>query len=287
MDINKMLLDSIDLHVHCSPDGIEDRRVNALQLAQQALKCGMKHVVIKSHQFCTAPLAWMVNKIVNQPVLVGSLVLNDCAGGLNPRAIEVAFREGAKIIWMPTTSAQADIEARSLETVKHEKTAPQGISVLDKDGNLVPEMKEIFNVIKAHDLVLATGHLSTEESIAVANESLKRGIKTILTHPLAKKFGVSFTLEQARDLVNKGAFLEFCFTSCMPPVRMTPIQIINHIEILGADHCLLTTDFGKASKPPPTEGFRMMLSEMTRSGLSEKVLESIVKVNPYKLLFSK
>jgi hypothetical protein len=287
LNIDKLMSDSIDLHVHCGPDAFAERRVDALQLAQQACESGMKHVVIKSHQFCTAPLASMVNKIVNRPVLIGSLVLNNSVGGLNPEAIKVAFKEGAKIIWMPTTSAKADIEDRYAKIAPNNEITSPGISLLDKDGNLVPVMKEILALIKNNNLVLATGHISNQEAIAVANESLGQGIKTIITHPLAKLFGVSFTLEQARYLANKGAFIELCFHACIPPVRMSPLEIVKYIGTLGADHCLLSTDFGKSHEPSPTEGFRMMLSQMIRFGLPENELETTVKTNPDKLLFSK
>jgi hypothetical protein len=284
LNTGKLMLDSIDLHVHCGPDTFVERSVDALQLAQQASESGMKYVVIKSHQFCTAPLASMINKIVNKSVLVGSLVLNASVGGLNPEAVRVASKEGARIIWLPTTSAKADIEARSRNKAHKGKVVFSGISVINIDGNLVPEMKEILEIVKAHDLVLATGHISFPEIMAVANESLGQRIKTVLTHPLTKGFVQSFSVEQAQDLVNKGAFVEFCFNSCMPPMRTSPFEIVNLIKTLGADHCLLSTDFGQAYNPPPTEGFRMMLSQMVRFGLSETELERIVKINPDYLL---
>lgn len=297
MTISELQKGSIDLHVHCAPDAYVERRVDALQLAQQAVESGMKHVVIKSHQFCTCSLAAMVNKIVDHPVLIGSLVLNVGAGGLNPEAVRVAAREGAKIIWLPTTSAKDDILAKAAGSIKasskahlhgdnkNERSLFPGISVLDDNGNLVPIMKEIMAVIQSNNLVLATGHVSIPEAIAVAEVALQQGVKTIITHPLTKMFGARFTIEQAKDLIKKGAFIEFCFTSCMPPMRMAPAEIIKCIENFGADHCLLTTDFGQMHNPPPTEGFRMMLSQMIRYGLSENELKTIVQTNPNKLLF--
>ena len=288
MNIDQLMAGSIDLHVHCAPDGFEERRVDALQLAQQAIEYGMKHVVVKSHQFCSAPMAAMVNKAVNQPVLIGSLVLNDCAGGLNPEAVKVAAKEGAKIIWMPTTSARSHIEARSRrKDANNAQAAPQGISVIDKDGNLVPEVHQILDIIKAENLVLATGHISATEIIAIANEARKRGVKTILTHLITKGFGHTFPVETAVELAQKGAFVEFCFNLCLPPGRMTPADFVENIKILGADHCVLSTDLGQPQNPFPAEGFRMALTQMIRAGLSENEVEKLVKINPEKLLFSK
>jgi len=53
---------------------------------------------------------------------------------------------------------------------------------------------------------------------------------------------------------------------------------------IGPEHCVLDTDFGRDFNPPPTEGFRMMLAMMLRSGLSEDELRILVKVNPARVL---
>jgi hypothetical protein len=283
--VDQLMVDAIDLHVHCSPDAFTERRLDALQLAQQASESGMKHVVIKSHQYCTSSMAYMVNKIINKPILVGSLVLNAAVGGLNPEAVRVGAKEGAKIIWLPTTSSEEEIKIHYKKSPRKDPVDFHGISVMDNVGNLVPEMKEILSIIKKNNLILATGHISIPEAITVANESLAQGIKTIITHPFAKPFGVSLNVEQAKDLVKRGAYIEFCFISCMPPMRLSPLEIVNYTSTFGPDHCLLTTDFGQVHNPPPTEGFRMMLSYMIKFGLSENELETMVKTNPHKLLF--
>jgi predicted TIM-barrel fold metal-dependent hydrolase len=60
--------------------------------------------------------------------------------------------------------------------------------------------------------------------------------------------------------------------------------MVEHIKAVGAERCILSTDFGQAINPAPTEGFRTMLAHMLKFGLSEKELEILVKVNPAKLL---
>ena len=54
--------------------------------------------------------------------ILGSVTLNDAVGGLNPFAVEAALDLGARVIWMPTISAQNHI-------VKHGGTA-SGIHLL-------------------------------------------------------------------------------------------------------------------------------------------------------------
>ena len=74
MTIDQLMVDAIDLHVHGAPEPIlGQRRINAFQLAQLAKDAGMKAIVVKSHEFGTATMAWIVNRLVNSPILVGSI----------------------------------------------------------------------------------------------------------------------------------------------------------------------------------------------------------------------
>ena len=48
----------------------------------------------------------MVNEALGGEVRVlGALTLNASVGGMNPLAVEIAAREGARILWMPTVDA--------------------------------------------------------------------------------------------------------------------------------------------------------------------------------------
>ena len=87
--IDQLLKGAIDMHVHAAPD-IRERRLDALQLARQAEQAGMKAVVLKSHCYPTAPLAYIVNQIVPGILVIGSLCLDKENGGLNPEAVEVS-----------------------------------------------------------------------------------------------------------------------------------------------------------------------------------------------------
>ena len=286
--INRIMTDAIDLHVHCAPDPFTERRLNAHQLALEAREAGMRAVVIKNHNYCTALLARQVNEITDLPILFGSIALNRSVGGLNADVVEAAAIAGAKIIWLPTLSSADEIRTHppdkygAPETLK--KKNDSGIDLLNVDGSLVPEIAPILEVIKRYNLVLATGHISIPEAIAVAKEALAKKIDVIITHPFAKPFAKSIEIEQAQELVSKGAIIEFCLLAMMPPMRITPAEVIRHIRTLGAEHCILSSDQGQVFNPTPTEGFRMMIANMLRFGLTEKELEILVKVNPGRLL---
>jgi hypothetical protein len=285
-NINEMFTGAIDLHVHCGPDPFAERRVNAHQVALEAQEAGMRAVVIKNHNYCTALLAQQVNEISDVPILFGSIALNTSVGGLNPDVVEAAAIAGAKIIWLPTLSATEEIQTHPPErhgapgTVKPDS----GIDLLRADGSLVPQIAPILEVIKRYNLVLATGHISIPEVFAVANQALEKKIDVIITHPFAKAFANSIKIEQAQELVSKGAIIEFCFLAMMPPMRITPAEVIRNIRALGAEHCILSSDHGQAFNANPAEGFRMMVAQMLRFGLTKEELELLVKVNPARLL---
>jgi hypothetical protein len=277
--LDNLMVDAIDLHVHGAPEPIEGpRRVNLFELAQQAKAAGMKGVVIKSLRFGTVPVTALVNEIIDSHILIGSLVLNQDVGGLNPEIVETQARSGAKVIWLPTFSASAHIQANG-------KGKDQGISILDQNGKIVPEMAKILQIINKHKLVLATGHVSKPEVFAVTTEARRQGIEVIITHPLAGPRGALISTDEARELAEIGAYIEFTFAHCMPPMMMSPEEMAVCVKAIGAEHCVLSTDFGQLFNPPATEGFRMMLATLLEfSNLTEDELSIMVKVNPGKIL---
>src|SRR5215469_14434502 len=146
---------AIDLHVHSSPD-VDARRFNDFELAQEARRAGMGGILIKSHQNSTAERAWLVSKVISGIQVFGGLVLNDTVGGLNVAAVKLALAMGAKQIWMPTRSAMND-------RLYHGRSG--GISILDPNGELVPELTPILEAISGSNCILGTGHLSVRESL--------------------------------------------------------------------------------------------------------------------------
>jgi len=279
MTIDQLMVGAIDLHVHGAPEPIEGpRRINLFELARQAKDAGMKGIVIKSLRFGTITVTALVNEIINSPVLIGSLVLNRDVGGLNPDVVETHVRSGAKIIWLPTISAAAHIKASG-------NSKDQGISILDQNGKLIPEMIKIMQILSKHKSVLATGHVSKAEVFAVTAEARSRGIEVIITHPLAGPRGPLISTAEAQELAGMGAYIEFTFAHCMPPMTMSPEEMSGFIKVIGPEHCVLSTDFGQRFNPPAIEGFRMMLDALLRLGrLTEDELTIMVKVNPCRIL---
>jgi hypothetical protein len=229
-----------------------------------------------------------VNQLANSTILVGSLVLNNDVGGLNPDVVEAQARSGAKVIWLPTFSAAAHIRTRTKGKTGPngaEKEPDNGISIIDAGGKLTPQMVRVLDVIRRNKLVLATGHVSKPEVYAVVREALRQHINVIITHPLAGSVGPLLSIEEAKELAGMGAYIECTFAHCMPPMILSPENMAGYIKTIGPEHCVLSTDFGQVFNPPATEGFHMMLATILQfSKLSEDELRIMVKVNPAKIL---
>ncbi|MFH1003530.1 MAG: DUF6282 family protein [Chloroflexota bacterium] len=288
--VNELMTGAIDFHVHTGPDPFHERRPDAYNLALSARALGMRGIVCKCHHYGTAPLVEVVNGVVPGFSLIGSLVLNESVGGLNPEVVEVAAKAGARVIWMPTYSSTSDFKRKQAGATSYPITvgryaATEPIPLIDHSGKLVPQVMPILEIIKSQDIVLATGHISVPEIYALTAEARRMDIKVTITHPLSTRVGSPLNLEQQREMVKLGAYIEHTFMPCMPiSERISPAVLVEHVKGVGAEHCLLTTDFGQVLLPSPPEGFRMMVAMLLRYGLTEAELEKAVKLNPARLL---
>ena len=275
--IDRLMEDAVDIHVHFAPDPRVERRCDALELAQCAKAMGMRGVVLKSHEYPTHPVAYTVSKVVSGISVIGGITLNVEVGGLNPMAVEASANVGGRVVWMPTFSARADRQRRGLNG---------GISLLNGKGRLLPEVYPILETIKRHDMVLATGHISTEESMVLVDEANNLGIhRVVITHASTMSILTGMTLEDMKVFGDKGAFMEHCVQVMMPlSHRMAPSELAEMLRAIGPDHCIISTDFGQAYHPIPPEGLRMGIASLLQAGLEEVEVGMMVKDNPSRLL---
>lgn len=282
INVDEYLTGSIDMHLH---PGITKgtARVDVIEAAQQARQAGMKALVYKSHSF-TAAVATLVDRMVPDIRIFGSICLNYAVGGINVHAVENAAMLGAKVVWMPTFSAKNSIDMMRKQGFP---AKGEGISIIDKDGNLIPETGPVLEVIKTTNMILATGHLSAREIRPLIKEARNIGIKKIvITHPTDKEFLEEvFTMDELRQLAKEGAFIEFTIIGILPnEFCHNPAERAQVIKTIGAEHCILSTDLGQPQNPTPVEGMRLFISTMLHHGISPKEIEYMVKKNPAELL---
>jgi len=286
--VSNVLLNSIDMHVHCAPD-IIPRKLDAVELALEAKKVGMKATLLKSHHFVTAPLAKIVEKVVPGINVFGGLVLNEGTGGINPEAVKKAIALGSKVIWMPTVSARNHVRYLQTnypasQTNELEGSSSNGICILDASGAVIPEVVQIIRLVKEANIILATGHLSLLETKALAKEVGKVGLsKFVVTHP---EFDITWLSNaEQKELLPYGAYFERCYFSTTKVGRsLDPSIIAKSIKEVGPESTILASDLGQADNVRPIEGFGSYLEHMLDYGIGEEAIELMVNKNPSTLL---
>jgi hypothetical protein len=283
IDYDKLVSGSIDMHLHPGPDAFKCR-VDALEAANQAKQAGMRAIVIKNHFYPTAPIAMMVNQLVPDFIVFGSVCLDYEMGGLNVHAVEYSAKAGARVVWMPTFSSANSISKMRGLGIPLEG---EGFSILDSNGQLVPEISKILTIIKQHDMVLASGHISPIETFALEAEARRLGIhKFVVTHPLDHEFfSQPFSKKDLILLAQNGAFIECTFLAFQASeFRHDPAEMVDIIRTVGAERCILSTDLGQIWNPLPVEGMRMFIVTLVKYGINEDEINLMAKINPGKLL---
>ena len=261
----------IDLHVHVAPDSRGPRSVNGFEAAQMAWRHGMRAILIKNHYTETASQAYLVSEIVPGIEVYGGIVLNRSVGGINPVAVEsMASTTGrlGRMVWLPTFDS--------------EHNSPDSDNVpITRNGELLPEVVEVFDVMREYDLALATGHVSPEEALLAIREARVAGIERIVvTHPASGL--VDMSVEMQRAAADLGALLEYTVSAGLSPGSFEAFT--RQIRDVGLEDVVLTTDYGQVGNPVPADGMRAILPRLRAAGFSQAEIDTMTRRNPARLL---
>ncbi len=273
-----------DLHCHFGPDAHRERSVDAFEAAREAAAAGHRAVVLKSHDAPTASLAWAVQREVGDAVSVFGGICCDCeVGGVNPAAVEVALRLGARIVWLPTLTSRQDVVNGVAAQLG---ISGPGLVVTDDDDALLPETNEVLALVREHDAVLATGHVSAAEHYAVVKEFARSG-KVLLTHATEDLAGPKLTAAQCRELADLGAWVELCAMTCIGALATKTVpEMVATIRAVGVDRVTLGTDFGQKVNPHPAQGLQTYADALYAEGMHEVDIRRMACTNPNELLGS-
>ena len=283
---------AIDLHVHVGPDVIP-RRVDDIDLAREFQRHKLGGFVIKSHYVPTAVQAATANRVVPEVRVAGAITLNHSVGGLNPAALEVAARLGARVVWMPTVDAANEWSGRRAGTPApawgafHERLMarpgyPAPISLLDAGGRLEGAVEECLEVVAAYDMVLATGHVGRDEILALVRRARELGVASVLvTH--AEFPSVDLSPADQVELVRLGATIEHCYTTAFTGKTEWETVFAN-LRATGPEGAVVSTDLGQAANPPVADGLADFADRLLAAGFSQDDVRTMAVVNPARLL---
>jgi hypothetical protein len=272
---------AIDLHCHFGPDAHRERSVTALEAATQARDAGHDGVLLKSHTEPTAQLARIVGEAVPGINVFGGVSCDHEIGGLNPAAVETALRLGGRIVWLPTLSSRQDVE----NGVAAQLGIPgPGLAVIDDDGELLPVTHEIADLCLEHDAVLATGHVSAREHVAIARTFGPRQ-KILVTHAMEDLVGPKLNADELVELADLGAWIELCALTCVGALATRPVSdLADAATRVGPERCTLASDYGQALNVAPIEGLQQFADQMEAEGLAADAIRTMVVANPATLV---
>jgi hypothetical protein len=241
--------------------------------------------------------------------MAGGLVLNRAVGGFNPDAVD-ALAEANKaradsasedrvrsVVWMPTVHAESHLRANrrrdylpawGADPARCREFPPgSGLSIwpggLDEPGPLAPAVLAVLDRIAAHDLVLATGHLSRGEVLALVEAAVAAGVRRIVvTHPFYQASALAVD-----DQVRLAEHPEVCLEYCWSNVELDRIPLDHYVDAIravGPSRALLSSDLGQPSTPRVADGLAAFHQSLVARGIAEDHVAEMMIATPHRLL---
>ena len=252
--VQEIMKGSVDLHVKGSP-GISEERMDILEIARSAYESEIESFVYRSDSHPTAATSSIMQQMYPELNIIGSIVLNETVGGINPSAVEASIQHDAKVVWIPPSAA--------------------------KEGILSENLLKTLEVIASHEMTLISELTSPSETITLFSEAKKRGVSRMVAGNVVGSLSVQDQLE----ISSHDAYVEYPFLSCMPTVgKISAMEMIRAIEAVGVEKCIVTTGFGQWFNPLPAEGLRMAIATLLHFGLNANQVSTLVKENPKSML---
>jgi len=266
--------DMVDLHVHAAPS-LLPRHGTDLETVASERALGFSTVVLKAHEGSTVERAVAAGDGVH-----GGIVLNSAVGGANPDAVEVTARMGGRVVWMPTVSSSTHKTGAANPELSVHKGFELGLVEVFDGDQLRSGWFEVLDVVAAHDLVLASGHLSAHETARLFQLAWSRGVRRLLVnHPKMSFLG--WNDDAAAELRDLGAHLEL---GILPDLLGGPgHSSLALVEEYPLELLVFGADLGHAHHPTPAQAMPRWLRELEQR-VGAAAAESIMTTNGRKLL---
>lgn len=289
-DLDGLLQGAIDLHRHGYPEVSDDLRtplsdIDDITMCRDA---GMSAVVLKSHIWPTVGRAPYIEAAVPGIRVVPSVTLNRFAGGLNADVVEIAARQGAGVVYLPTASSESDLRRQGISRRiagvidRYRPERETGISVLGDDGELTPAMQDCLDVFDEWPLLVYSGHLSVPETLAIL-ETRRLAGRFVFAHPDSHSIGAdNASIVRAAEL---GATIEICALGALPGIgRVDYSDLARMVRLVGPERCVLTSDYFFSWNPPSSTMLIDLAAGLHAEGLTRTELETMLVDNPRALL---
>ncbi len=287
-EVNEIMDGAIDMHIHFWPyPHIKSAGWDQIEIGKRACEAGMKAIVFKPHTIPTSATTFFVQRIINKYAqdiekkptqIFGGITLNYTVGGLNPDAVQICAKSSGKVVWLPTH-----------DSAHHRRVIGEtgGIELLTENGEVVPQLKEIFKIIAENNMILDPCHASTKERFKIIKEAKEAGVKRIIiTHP---NWNVTkATIKQQLEMAKMGAYIGLFVYTSVPNFNnpnCDPLEMIEIIKQVGPENIVVATDLGGGIiNVPPVEGMKLLIRILLTCEIKKKDIEIMIKKNSSYLL---
>jgi hypothetical protein len=264
------------------------RRIEDVELARRFAEVGLAGFALKSHYTSTAERATVVGRVVPGVRVIGTLTLNQAVGGMNALAVEIAAREGARIVWMPTVDSPAEsagrlapapgrhvpLWARIQHELREAGLAIEPVAVTDAGGDVLPATRDVLRTIARHGLVLATAHLGRDDTFAVVDAAFAEGVeRVVVTHP---EFTCQdFSIADQVALVERGCLVERCLSTPLSG-KTSFAHVFDGVRAVGLEHNFFSSDFGNPEYPPVEHGLAIWADKLLEAGFDGDEIRAMI-----------
>jgi hypothetical protein len=290
--LDRILEGAVDMHCHSGPSPFP-RKMDHVEAARQAESVGMRAIVVKSHHHPTVmdvrAMAPQLAKVKTQ--VFGSIALNSMVGGLNPSAVDLALKMGARVVWFPTISSRQHQEHQAAHPdLKFPKSSvplrkPDIVDIVMEQGDLRPEVPVILGQIAEAGAVLAAGHMAPDRIQMLLDAARKAGVtRVIVNHP---EYVIKASREEVAKFAESGAIIEHecCMYDEDSEFHHWDTKALKAwIDLVGPERSSIGSDLGQVDNPSPIDSFKKVLGQLHDCGVSEGDLRKMVRDNPARLL---
>ena len=277
-EADELLRGVSDIHLHAAPDS-KARLGNELEFARAACDVGYKSMLFKSNDFSCHDRAYLIRQELQGSEVFGSLCMNRVHGDkVNVFAVEKA---------VATTGIFVVVSG-----CRHRMpfTRISGVPVVDDNGRVLSEVVRVMEICAEANIIFATGHSSSEESITLARKAREVGVrKCVVTH--ANSGIWKMTHDQIKRCIDLGAWMEYSYITNLwgPGTGLPDFERMSDKEFadfarIAPQRSIITTDLGQVGMPHPVDGMRRCILALLENGLAQKQVDFMVRSNPAQLV---
>jgi hypothetical protein len=283
---DELMEGAIDHHIHAYPDFVP-RGQDMIQVAIDASRAKMRALAFKDHWNITTTSAYLTQRHIDYLVEKGELThrveifggTGTCFG-VRPEVIKIALQyPNCKMIWFPTFTSAGYLRGAG-------KDPKDGVSLISGSGEVLPNVVEVLKMAAEKKVGIGWGHTDFQELLPLAKKAKEFGVRSVLDHPLLELNKLS--MDEMKTLaglgVYVGAYCQPMIPSLYAPV-VDPMETIRVIREIGADRCIIGSDFGQVLHIDTIPGIRVFIRALLGFGIKREEIHTMFKSNPERLLY--